>query len=442
MGTQFARLVMSYIDCDTIPFFWQYANRFTLFDNIFATEDTPSTPNAIAMIAGQSGETQWVKHGHDGHRRYAVGEQRRHDAGAAAGQRSRSRSGARSSTPPKPTASRAGRRQGQENYANTNIASNLTFATLPLTFAGAGVAGRDGADRAPGDRPGRHPPGHPVHRLARRQAGAWRWYQNGYDHEPTDPAGVATHAGYVSHHNGAAIFRLHRQQPGAARQPPRAEGDFFADLQSGNLPTGGGVFYIRGGFTQYRRRCKPPIQNPRFPNPAGLTAAEIAAINAAKSGDDDHPSYTDRQISEAMAARVINAVASKPEIWSQSAIIITYDESDGFYDHVPPRILSYGPDGLPLARGIRIPMIVISPYARAHVVSHAEGDHNAVIETIDAIFDLPPLASLPDEAQALLAGRGPGFNGPERFRAALSRAARHQHAGDRRPAVGLRAASG
>ena len=56
---------MAHIDCDTIPFFWQYANRFTIFDNIFATEDTPSTPNAIAMIAGQSGETQWVKHGAD-----------------------------------------------------------------------------------------------------------------------------------------------------------------------------------------------------------------------------------------------------------------------------------------------------------------------------------------------------------------------------------------
>ena len=61
-GTQFARLVMAHVDCDTIPFFWRYASRFTIFDNIFATEDTPSTPNAVAMIAGQSGETQWVKH--------------------------------------------------------------------------------------------------------------------------------------------------------------------------------------------------------------------------------------------------------------------------------------------------------------------------------------------------------------------------------------------
>ena len=55
MGKQFARLVMAHIDCDTIPFFWRYASRFTIFDNIFATEDTPSTPNAIAMIAGQVG---------------------------------------------------------------------------------------------------------------------------------------------------------------------------------------------------------------------------------------------------------------------------------------------------------------------------------------------------------------------------------------------------
>ena len=116
-----------------------------------------------------------------------------------------------------------------------------------------------------------------------------------------------------------------------------------------------------------------------------------------------------------MAARVINAVAGNPELWRQSLIIITYDESDGFYDHVPPRILSYGPDKLPLARGIRIPMIVISPYARAHVVSHAEGDHNAVIETIEALFDMPPLASLPEEKQALLSGADPKFNGPDGF---------------------------
>ena len=57
---QFGELVMAHVDCDTVPFLWNYADRFTLFDNFFDTVIGPSTPNAIAMIAGQSGETQWV----------------------------------------------------------------------------------------------------------------------------------------------------------------------------------------------------------------------------------------------------------------------------------------------------------------------------------------------------------------------------------------------
>jgi phospholipase C len=155
----------------------------------------------------------------------------------------------------------------------------------------------------------------------------------------------------------------------------------------------------------------PPITNPYTP------ADEVAQIQKIKIGDDDHPAYADRQISEAMAARVINAIASNRKIWKQCAIIIAYDEGDGSYDHVPPRVLSYGPDSKPLARGVRIPLILISPYARTHVVSHAECDHNAVIETINAIFGLPALASLPDEAQALAMGNSPEFNqyGPPGF---------------------------
>ena len=198
------------------------------------------------------------------------------------------------------------------------------------------------------------------------------------------------------------------------------------------------MFYIRGGFSNIRG-ATPPIQNPNYPNPAGLTADELKTIAKVKSGDDDHPAYTDRQISEAMNAEVVNAIAGDPELWSQSAIVITYDESDGFYDHVPPRILSYGPDGLPLARGVRVPLMLISPYARAHAVSHAEGDHNAVIETINAIFGLPPLSQLPDEAAALKAGDSPAFNAfaPEGFHQKYLGPARHELADHRQPAFRL-----
>ena len=163
----------------------------------------------------------------------------------------------------------------------------------------------------------------------------WRWYQNGYDHEPTDAAGVASHIGYVSHHNGAQYFGYVSNNP-VEQTNLRGEGDFFADIANGALPTTGGVFYIRGGYynLNYPRQTAV-IQNPNYPNPKGLTEAERDAITRTKSGDDDHPSYSDSQLTEAMAARVINAVAANKELWEKSAIIITYDESDGLYDHVP-----------------------------------------------------------------------------------------------------------
>ena len=421
-GTQFARLVMAHIDCDTIPFFWRFASRFTLFDNIFATEDTPSTPNAIAMISGQSGETQWVKHpsspynptetGHAGvisgsinGKTYAgvattEGPPLVNDPQPWWGSEFDDTSAAREPTSP----------NKNENWDPDNIASNLTFASLPLTMMGGWIDWFTGQDRNPAFDLADVKKDIPFIAGLGGEPVPWRWYQNGYDHEPTDATGVASHIGYVSHHNGPQYFGYVSNNP-VEQTNLKGEGDFFADMANGVLPTTGGVFYVRGGYynLNYPRQTAV-IQNPNYPDPKGLTKAERDKITRTKSGDDDHPSYSDSQLAEAMAARVINAIATNKEIWENSAIIITYDESDGLYDHVPPRILSYGPDGLPLARGIRIPLILISPYARAHAVSHAEGDHNAVIETINALFGLPALSGLPEEREALADGDSAVFN--------------------------------
>lgn len=414
-GRQFARLVMSHMDCETIPFFWRWASRFTIFDHIFATEDTPSTPNAIAMIAGQAGETQWVKHGVGGQNFAPVGF-------AICGQ---NLAGGVSQGPPllnDPMPFYGSQFDGNltarmpagclEKYDGDKIAANLTFASLPLSFLGSSAPETVKADRnAPVDLAdiqqdiaflGAHPRP-PLH---------WRWYQEGFDHEPNDPGPEASHRAYVAHHSGPQYFGYIANNPEMAANL-RGLGDFFADVADHKLPDSG-VFYIRGGFSNLQN-LKPPIRNPNFPGP--LSEADRKLIETKRAGDDDHPGYADRQISEALAARIINAIAGDEALWRQSAIIITYDESDGFYDHLPPRILSYGPDRLPLSRGIRVPLILISPYARAHAVASAEGDHNAVIETLNALFGLPALASLPDEAEALKAGNSPAFNafGPPGF---------------------------
>lgn len=398
-GTQLARLVMSYIDCDTIPFLWQYASRFVLFDNMFATVLAPSTPNAIAIIAGQSGETQWVRSAASG-----KSQLESNPLGVAAempltgdpepfyGSQFDSAQAERQP---------AGRR---EHYERNEIAQSLGFASLPLTLLGREVKAAMRQAGAGEDLAGIEQDIEFIARLNGTPA-AWRWYEEGYGREPTDQ-GRASHEGFVSHHEAPQYFGYLANNP-ALRGNFRSLGDFFTDIANKSLPPEGGVFFIRGGYLNIHG--DEPYVHP------ATSAAKANKIREKMKGDDGHPGYSTQQISEAMNARVINAIASDEEIWKQSVIIITYDESDGFYDHVPPRILSYGPDGLPLSRGPRVPVIVISPYVRVHAVSHAEGDHNAVIQTVNAIFGLPALASLPAEAQALAAGRAPAFNGPGGF---------------------------
>ena len=423
-GAEYANLVMSHIDCNTVPFFWNWASNFTIFDNIFATEDTPSAPNAIAMIAGQSGETQWVKHPSTTGIATATGSTGTISGTFLQGGVPVVKSGTATTQGPPlvndpqpwygsqfdvtPTLDANGIVSGgrlpygpNEFYGNTNIASNLTFATVPLTLMGRSVTATLAGNLNPAFDTPDIQQDIPYIQSLKNKPVDWRWYQAGYDLESTDTAGTASHAAYVSHHQGPQYFGYLANTPSQAAKL-KGETDFFTDLAKDQLPNGG-VFYIRGGYKN--QMGLTPYTQP------GTPAAEVTAVVAAKSGDDDHPAYSDRQLSEAMAARVVNAIAGNEELWEHSAIIITYDESDGFYDHVPPRILAYGPDSLPQARGVRVPLILISPYARTHAVSHAEGDHNSVIETINAIFNLPALASLPDEAQALAAGNSPYFNG-------------------------------
>ena len=151
---------------------------------------------------------------------------------------------------------------------------------------------------------------------------AWKWYQNGYDAEPSDSAfpGVQ-HENFVSHHEGPQYFGYLANNP-AERASFGGENDFFNDMTNGTLPGNGvgGIYYIRGGYynLNYANGVTPPIQNNNYPNSAGFQSSDITAINASKSGDDDHPSYSDRQISESMNARIINAIASNPQIWSRA----------------------------------------------------------------------------------------------------------------------------
>jgi phospholipase C len=413
---QFGELAMAYVDCDTIPFMWNYANRFTLFDNIFQTTIGPSTPNAIAMISGQAGETQWVKHPDQTSAKEfgSVAVPITNDPlpglpTAAQKEYSGKASEPTNATATKPTGPAGAALHKIESNAPTNVAPNLTFASLPLSFMGKAAKATTDKDTNPSaDLPDIQAD---IAFLSKHGTSAlgWGWYQNGYDTEPGLPAANAVastpHASYIGHHNGPQYFGYVTSNPGVAGHM-HGLGDFYTDLQKHALPAAGGVFYVRGGYDNIQGLV--PDTSHATGNGPITAQADKDYITANMGGDDDHPGYSDSQISEAMMARAVNAIAASP-YWGQSAIVVTYDESEGDYDHVPPRILSWDPAGLPLSRGPRIPLLVISPYARVHAVSHEEGDHNSVIGLIDTLFGLTPLADLPDEASARVAGEGKDF---------------------------------
>ena len=376
---QFGELVMGHVDCDTVPFLWNYADRFTLFDNFFDTVIGPSTPNAIAMIAGQSGETQWVKHPELG---------ANHTTSNAmlpvVGDPQPFWGSALDVFTPGPE------KQPVDNKTDisTNPASNLTFATLPLSFMGRDILAITQQDRNPAFD--LQDVQEDLTKIAGEQNKPvnWGWFQEGYDHEPTDPKGTVTNADYIAHHNGPQYFGYVANNPEETKNHLRGLGDFFHAMQLKDLPANGGVFYVRGGYGNLDGLVPQ--------NPDTATRADYA-------GNDDHPGYSDAQISEALLADEINAIASSP-YWPESAIIITYDETDGLYDHTQPRIRSFDALGNALDQGPRIPAIVISPYSVVHSISHERTEHSSIIKFIDELYNLTPLANLPDEAAARAKG--------------------------------------
>jgi len=216
-------------------------------------------------------------------------------------------------------------------------------------------------------------------------------YEEGYDHEPTNPGPVdaeGQHASYITHHNGPQYFGYVANNPQMAQHLHGLQ-DLWDALDRRTLARSGGVFYVKGGSTNTLKLV------PTDPD---------AAVRKNFLGDDDHPAYADAQISEATAAETINKIVHSP-YWSQSAIIITWDDSEGDYDHVPPPSAAYGPDGGLVSDGPRVPLLLISPYARAHAIDHAVGDHASFVKFVDVLFNLPPLALLPDELTARRIGK-------------------------------------
>ena len=145
------------------------------------------------------------------------------------------------------------------------------------------------------------------------------------------------------------------------------------------------------------------------------TLPQVAFIEpASDEGLDEHPSLTtpvNIQSGAQYASTLINALMHSPA-WVDSAFIFSFDEFGGMYDHVPPQP-AVSPDGIKPSdlqpgdvcrnsggahcdfteTGYRVPLIVISPYAKKHYVSHTVADYTAILKFIETRFHLPSLTA-------------------------------------------------
>jgi phospholipase C len=85
-------------------------------------------------------------------------------------------------------------------------------------------------------------------------------------------------------------------------------------------------------------------------------------------------------------ASLVNAVGESP-YWKSTVIFIFWDDPGGWYDHVPPKKLDY--DGL----GYRVPLLIVSPYAKAGYVSHVNYEHGSLLRFVEDRFGLAPLSA-------------------------------------------------
>jgi phospholipase C len=345
---QLGMLTMAHEDCHTIPFLWMYAHRFALYDHIFQAMYGPSTPGNIDLIAGQTGQSQLARHPEDN----GVDEDGPGDPVLG---------DAEPHFPPYDTAAHAaGQKQLDQKYA-----------TLMLS-----LKGRDATEAKADADDVKDDIGALAH-LNHRDI-PWAWYQEGFGNGQGN-----NHPAYIPHHNAPQYFGYIRQNPGMWNGVHDLL-DFFQVIEARQLPAESVVF-VKGGYT----------------NPFGWVPANPRARNIV--GDDDHPGYSDSQISESLVAKVVNAVARSP-YWKDSAIIVLWDDSEGFYDHVSPPQFESCPDQHPCGDGPRVPLILISPWARAGGIVTDPGDHASFAKFLDVLFDLPPLASLPDEKPYLPQG--------------------------------------
>ena len=136
---------------------------------------------------------------------------------------------------------------------------------------------------------------------------------------------------------------------------------------------------------------------------ADVRAGRLAQVSwlIPTEGFSEHPQFPPAY-GASYLARVIEALTSNEEVWSKTVLLVTYDENDGFFDHIPPPMPpppggasgistvgaadEFAKDGQPFGLGNRVPMIVVSPWSKGGWICSQLFDHTSIIRFLEARF--------------------------------------------------------
>jgi len=396
--------VMGYYDGNTVTALWNYAQHFAMSDNFFNTTYGPSSPGAINLISGNT-------------------------YGVLAPDKTPTRAATTVVNAPG-----INQTNGQPGFQNvTSVGSNTNGSTGGGSIIGDPRPLGDDCNPLGSAQVALTAPSANVGDLLNAKGITWGWFQGGF--------AATTVSGGI-----AACSSIHMASDGSVKQDYIGHHEpfnYFASTQNlHHLPPSSPakVGQTDQANHQYDLSVLFTINNVSGPTSrtyditgiqANVTLPAVTYIKA-PGFMDGHAQYSDPLLEQRFLVQVINAVMNS-KYWGDTAIIVTYDDSDGWYDHVYPPIANpsalNAPSALPSSNdaltgpgqcgipqagavmgrcgyGPRLPLLVISPYARQNYVDHSVGDQTSILRFIEDNFGLGRI----DQTASLPVARGGSFD--------------------------------
>jgi phospholipase C len=331
-------LVMGYYDGNTVTALWNYAQRYAMNDNSYGTTFGPSAPGALNLISGQTNGIS--------------------------------------------DSSNAGSKivdQGSGYPTLIGDADPIGDICSSSTGAQVAMAGQNIGD------------------LLSARGITWGWFEGGFDltkknangttgcaRSTTSPVTGVTEVDYIPHHQP---FQYYASTANPKHNRPSSVHAIGRDGDSANHEYDINDFY------------------------AAVKAGNMPAVSFLKASgyQDGHAGYSDPLDEQNFVVQVVNFLESRPE-WDNTAIFISYDDSDGWYDHQMGPIVNQSTSAADMLTGTgqcgngtdtalagpstehaqgrcgygpRLPLLVISPWAKRNYVDHTVTDQSSIIRFVE-----------------------------------------------------------